>query len=411
MQSRLERLLDSLAVEPLRIFALLRLPLIGLIAALSPADTVHWLGVAFEAVLILYAAIAVGWLYLVVKCGVRSWFGWASTAADVMFLVALCVVSGAATAPLISIYFLVPISVVFLGGPAMTAGIGMGAAAMYLCSWLIYAVRERDVDLPAIVYVQTGCLLWLATALTALSFCLKRRALQVDSLLRVRRHLISESMKLQDRRGRALSAHLHDGPLQNLLAARLDLCELRTDPTDEGFDRVDSAVLTSIADLRTAVSELHPQILAQLGLSAAVRELVAHHERLWQTVIEADIDDVGRPGCQAFVFRAARELLNNVEQHAYAGTARVTLQRHGDIIMLRVTDNGVGFAPEVLPQCAAEGRIGLGSLIVALEAMGGSMTVESSSDSTGTKITLAVPSDPADKHTVTTQSLTAVVRV
>ena len=89
----------------------------------------------------------------------------------------------------------------------------------------------------------------------------------------------------------------------------------------------------------------------------------------------------------------------------------MTLQRHGDIIMLRVTDNGVGFAPEVLPQCAAEGRIGLGSLIVALEAMGGSMTVESSSDSTGTKITLAVPSDPADKHTVTTQSLTAVVRV
>ncbi len=410
MGSWLERFLDSLAVEPLRTFALLRLPLIGLIAALSPGHTVHWLGGAFGALLVLYAAIAVGWLYLVMQSPVRAWFGWASTAMDVMFVVALCVVSGVATAPLMAIYFLLPISVVFLSSPAMTGGIGIGSAAMYLGSWLIYAVRERDVDLPAIVYVQTGCLLWLATALTALSFCLKRRALQIDSLLRVRRHLISESMKVEDSRGRALSTHLHDGPLQNLLAARLDLGELRTDPTDEGFDRLDSAVLASIADLRRAVSELNPQILAQLGLSAAVRELVSHHERCWQTTIKADVDDVGQPGCQAFVFRAARELLNNVEQHAHARTARVTLQRHGDIIMLRVTDDGVGFAPEVLPQCASEGRIGLGSLIVALEAMGGSMTVESSVGA-GTEITLAVPGDPADSAPQQPNSATAVVRV
>lgn len=393
----LEALLGSFVAEPIRIFSLLRLPLIGLIASLvAMDDTGHWLGTVFEAVLVLYAAVAVSWLYLVAKSPVPSWFGWASTATDIGFVVALCVASGAATVPLMPIFFLLGVSVVFLGGPAMTAGVGIASAAMYLFSWSIYAARDDAVDMPAIAYLQAGCLVWLAVALTALSHCLQRRSRHIETLLTVRRDLISQSMQMEDRRGRALSAHLHDGPLQNLLAIRLDLWELQTNPTEEGFDRLDSAVLASIADLRLAVSDLSPQLLAQLGLSAAIRELVTDLDKHSRTTLDADIEEVGQPDCQSIVFRAARELLTNVEQHAGADYARITLQRHRDTIRLRIADNGIGFTPDALPRCAAEGRIGLGSLQVAAEAMGGSMTVESAAG-TGTTVTLDLPSGSATR--------------
>ncbi len=92
------------------------------------------------------------------------------------------------------------------------------------------------------MYVQVGCLLWLTAAITALSFTLARRRARVLMLLDVRRRLLAESMRADERNNRELSEQLHDGPLQNLLAARLDLDELRDHPSREGFDRLDAAL-------------------------------------------------------------------------------------------------------------------------------------------------------------------------
>jgi two-component system NarL family sensor kinase len=70
-----------------------------------------------------------------------------------------------------------------------------------------------------VVYLQFGFLSWLAVATTALCFVLTRRAARVTALLDVRRRLVSESMQADERTNRELAEHLHDGPLQTLLAA------------------------------------------------------------------------------------------------------------------------------------------------------------------------------------------------
>jgi two-component system NarL family sensor kinase len=170
--------------------------------------------------------------------------------------------------------------------------------------------------MPQMVYMNFGFLLWLAVATTALCFVLARRAARVTALMDVRRRLVSEAAEADDRHNRELAEHLHDGPLQILLAARLELDEVRDRHPDPALDVLQTALHEAAAGLRSTVSELHPQVLAQLGLTPAIQELVRQYEIRGGCVIEAQLEDVGRPSSQSLLYRAARELLANTLKHA-----------------------------------------------------------------------------------------------
>ena len=274
---------------------------------------------------------------------------------------------------LAGLVLILPITVAFLDRPELTAALGLSAAGGYLLAWIVYSKRDDTVGLPNVVYVQVGCLLWLAAATTALCYVLSRRRARVRALLDVRRRLVAEAMQADERNNRQLSEQLHDGPLQNLLAARLDLEDLRERPTDEGFDRMDAALRVSVALLRTTVTTLHPQVLAQVGLGPAVRELVGLYRQRWDVTFDCDVDEVGKPAGQALAYRAARELLANAHKHSRATRVQVDLHRAGEDVVLRVVDNGVGFDPGVLDRKVADGHIGLASLVVGIEEMGGAV--------------------------------------
>ena len=395
MRHLVGRLLDFLTTEPLRIRSFLRLALIALIALLVYHTHVsHWMANVFTGVLLVYSVASVVWLFVILRSPIRPWYAWVSTVVDVVVVIVLCVASGPATISLYPIFFLLPISVAFLNSPLITGGLGLSASFGYLLAWAVYATRDQKMGerIPAIVYVQVGCLLWLTAAITALSFTLARRAARVRSLLDVRRRLVAESMRADERHNLELSEQLHDGPLQNLLAARLDLDELRDNPSAEGFDRLDSALRETVAALRTTVSTLHPQVLATVGLSAAVGDLAQRYEQRWGTTVDTSLEDVGHPPSQALVYRAARELLANVHKHSQATQVDVDLRRAPGRTLLRVTDNGVGFDPEILARRVAEGHIGLASLVVGVGAAGGSVDFTHPPGG-GTSVAVMLPDD------------------
>jgi two-component system NarL family sensor kinase len=190
-----------------------------------------------------------------------------------------------------------------------------------------------------------------------------------------------------------LSEQLHDGPLQNLLAARFDVHELRTRPSGAAIDRIEAALGEASAALRATVSTLHPQVLEQAGLAAALRQLIAGHEQRWDIAIDADIDDVGRPAGRALLYRAARELLVNAVKHARAERLWVRLSKDDDTVTLVVADDGIGFDPDVLVDRVGQGHIGLASLTAGIEAMGGSVRLETG-EGGGTAVTVTVTDAP-----------------
>jgi two-component system NarL family sensor kinase len=393
---------DHLATEPVRVSAVLRLPLIGLIAVLVLIWEVdHWLPQLYAVILGAYAVAAVLWLVAVFRGPVPRWADWASTIVDLLVIVALCLVSGGATSALLPVFFLLPISVAFGDRPALTAIFGIITAVGYLAVWIFYSKRDDRIGLPNIVYTHFGFLLWLAVATTALCFVLARRSARVKALQEVRRQLVSEAMQADERRNREVAEHLHDGPLQTLLAARLELDEARERNPDPALDMVYEALQETATGLRSTVTQLHPQVLAQLGLTSALRELLKQFEARTQVAVDADLEEVGKPESQQLLHRAARELLTNVGKHAGAKTVQVALKRKGDRLELTITDDGRGFDPAVVGQSVADGHIGLGSLLARFDAMGGAMDIDSTAG--GTRVAVTSPPEPVTSSSALAQ--------
>ena len=193
-------IVDYFATEPVRVSAILRLPLIGLIAVLVWIWEVdHWLPELYAAILGVYAVAAVLWLLAVLRGPVPRWTDWASTTVDLLVIIGLCLVSGDATAALLPVFFLLPISVAFQDRPALTAIFGTITAVGYLAVWIFYSERDDKVGLPNMVYTYFGFLLWLAVATTALCFVLARRSLRVKALQEVGGQLVSEAMQSDER--------------------------------------------------------------------------------------------------------------------------------------------------------------------------------------------------------------------
>lgn len=399
MRPLLDRIAGFFAAEPVRVTAFLRLPLIALVAVLVWIWEVdHWLPGVYAVVLGVWVVAALVWLFFVLRGPVPRWADWASTGIDVLMIVVLCLVSGGATAALLPVFFLLPIAVAFQDRPTLTAILGVGTALGYLAVWIAYSRRDDTVGLPNVVYTQFGFLLWSAAATTALCVVLVRRQARVTKLQNVRRQLVSEAMQADERHNREVAEHLHDGPLQTLLAARLDLDEALERADDPALTSVHAALQQTAAALRSTVTELHPQVLAQLGLTPAIRELLGQFQNRGDYIVEADLDDVGKPQSQQLMYRAVRELLANIGKHARATTVRVGLSRRGDRIVLTVADDGAGFDPSTVEQHVADGHIGLGSLLARFDAMGGSMQI-SSEIGYGTQVTVTSPPEPSPGET------------
>jgi two-component system NarL family sensor kinase len=160
-----------------------------------------------------------------------------------------------------------------------------------------------------------------------------------------------------------------------------------------------AALQETATGLRSTVTQLHPQVLAQLGLTPALRELLKQFESRTDLAVEAELEDVGKPQSQALLYRAARELLTNIGKHAKASTVKVRLTREGDRIVLTIADDGTGFDPAIVAQYVADGHIGLGSLLARFDAMSGAMDIDSGSGH-GTRVTVTSPPEPVTTRAV-----------
>jgi two-component system NarL family sensor kinase len=160
--------------------------------------------------------------------------------------------------------------------------------------------------------------------------------------------------------------------------------------THPSLDRADAALAETVGQLREAVFELHPYVLEEAGLEAAVRAVAQRAAARGGFDLRLAVrSGNGHPGDQ-LVFSAARELLSNVLEHANATHVTVELGDVDGDLRLVVEDDGEGFPRERLAQRLAAGHVGIASQRVRIEAAGGSMDVASTPGS-GTRVEVRVP--------------------
>jgi signal transduction histidine kinase len=158
-----------------------------------------------------------------------------------------------------------------------------------------------------------------------------------------------------------------------------------------GVEEAIGLLAQSIVDTRTLIFDLSPPILYELGLRDALSWLAEDLGKRWGMNIDVNDDDFAKPlsdGTAGLVFRAVRELLGNVLEHAQIPSAKLMLRRTGDHVEITVEDHGVSFEPQAAVPSAA--GFGLFSVREQIHRLGGTMEL-ASDPGKGTRVTLRLP--------------------
>ncbi|WP_030021948.1 sensor histidine kinase [Streptomyces monomycini] len=151
-----------------------------------------------------------------------------------------------------------------------------------------------------------------------------------------------------DAERRRIERDLHDGAQQRLVALALNLglakATLKDLPPEarQVIEEAHREAKESIEELNSLVRGLHPAVLDELGLDAALSGLAVRAPlpvRLW-----TELPDRAAPAVEAVAYFVVSEALNNVAKHAEATRAEVTVTRLGEILRVVVADDGVGGA-------------------------------------------------------------------
>lgn len=227
-----------------------------------------------------------------------------------------------------------------------------------------------------------------ATALLVVFF----RRLQIGEmaeLTRSREELLAETMTAAELERRQISEIIHDGPLQDVLAARRDIADFMKVSPDAPLKEALASLHDASRLLREATFELHPAVLDQVGLAAGVEKLVSVTAARSGIAITADVDYPTTNGIDPIVFGVIRELLSNVARHSRASTASVTLKVANGVAVIDVTDDGIGMSGDIAARRLAQGHIGLASHRARVEAADGTLTIVD--EPVGTHIRVELP--------------------
>jgi two-component system, NarL family, sensor kinase len=372
-----DRELAGLAAEAERAVAWLRLPAIALLLAGRGLSHPNPQLAGFLGAIAVFAAWSVLLLVWVHRRPVSRTLGLTATTIDVAAITVLALLSGGPFSQARLAYFLVPVAVAFRFQPLATAVAAGATAAAYLVQALAHPARN-EAEATRFIAVHTGYLLWIGAAAVLLSTLLWRRTRRILELAAVRRRLFADVLTAEERERRALAEGLHDSAIQNLLSSKHDLEEAAAlAPHAPSLARAQEALSATVSELRETIFELHPYVLEQAGLEAALRSVGARLARRGGFRLQFEFGYDGRHPHEDLLFGVARELLVNAAEHADAENVTVSLRSSDGHVELAVSDDGKGFDTSVIPQRLAEGHIGLASQRLRLESASGSLDLAS----------------------------------
>ena len=177
----------------------------------------------------------------------------------------------------------------------------------------------------------------------------------------------------QDLERQRIERNLHDGAQQRFANALLALGMAQGQGGDQarGSDLVAQAseeVRAGLAELRALARGLHPPLLTESGLGAAVTSLADRSPIL--TTVRANLDRRLPEAIETTAYYVVAEALANAAKHSQAENVQVTIEEEGARLRVAVADDGIGGA-----------NLKHGSGLVGLQdrvaAMGGTMSVRS----------------------------------
>jgi signal transduction histidine kinase len=206
---------------------------------------------------------------------------------------------------------------------------------------------------------------------------------QVSQLTETRARVVDAA----DAERRRIERDLHDGAQQQLVSLAMNLgrakAKFDTDPEGarELVGQAHQEAKDSITELRNVVRGVHPAVLTDRGLDAALSALAARSPV--SVRIDVDVRERPSPTVEAVAYFVVSESLTNIARHSGATRAAVHIERDGDRLLVSVADDGHGGATE----SPGGGLAGLRDRVAAVD---GTFHLQSSPTG-GTTVTVEVP--------------------
>jgi len=312
----------------------------------------------------------------------------------------------------LGVLYLVPVVLVTLFvGKRM--GLVMGAVAAL--AWLYVDMGEgKGYTRPHIAYINAVIRFIFFTLSVYVLSSWKQIGLKLEQAVRERTAAISAevaerkaaeeslhklAMKLsdvEDAERRRLAHDIHDTVGQNLSVVKFRLESAASQAVDGARSAlVDSAGLIDslIQQTRNLTFELHPPMLEDLGLTAALRWYAKVFNQ--QTQTQVNVEEFGEPmkklpvSIGSNLFRSVKELMNNARKHGKATEIVISVYWRPNDVRVVVDDNGQGFEPTVALANPARG-LGLAGIQERTSTMGGTMELESEKEK-GSRAILRLP--------------------
>ncbi len=192
--------------------------------------------------------------------------------------------------------------------------------------------------------------------------------------------------RLEEER-RAIARELHDELGQGITAIQSIGTAIATRAGESAPDiRENARTIVSVAArvydvAHGMIRRLRPSGLDHLGLAETLRDAVAswsqrHPEVSWDLVLSGDLESLGE-AVNITVYRVVQETLTNVVRHAGATRAQIAVSREsvdptGDVVVVRVQDDGRGLGPG---GARVSARFGLVGMRERVQAFGGSFEI------------------------------------
>jgi signal transduction histidine kinase len=236
--------------------------------------------------------------------------------------------------------------------------------------WMI----DTPIEYVVLVLIGAATLLlapWVVRGLATANRSLVRGMLGRDVTERVRELTASRTaavdLAAEDRR--QIERDLHDGVQQRLVSLAMDLGRAKekldtdTDPASakELVGEAHEEAKRAITEVRDLARGIHPAVLTDRGLDAALSSLAARSPV--PADVRVDVDERPPASAEAAAYFVVSEALANVAKHANATRADVTVRRSGDRLTVKVEDDGVGRASLV----QGSGLAGLRDRVGALD--------------------------------------------
>jgi len=226
----------------------------------------------------------------------------------------------------------------------------------------------------------------------------------IDDLKRAEdalRRLSTKLIDAQEQERRLVAQDLHDSIGGRLAGIKYGLEKIVSqnkidDPeTSAALNDLIAVVRSTLEETQRITKTLHPSIVHDLGLLAAIRGYCREFQRLYPqiaVVLRQELNEAGLPdSLKILTYRVLQEALNNAAKHSRSKNVSVSLCQSAGRLELTVADDGTGFDEESLsgdnrPACG----MGLQGMRERAELFGGSFHLDSRIGH-GTKIRVAWP--------------------